>query len=199
MMKRKNILIFTILALCSNAFGQQYDLPASIKNAIPEKYKMTAELYHKAEFIINIDISLEIQSKYSCDDNLKDPCEIKISIYSVGNKDIVKMQEDMMPFSNYYPTTESHKAYYSEFDELVKYSETTLIDLPEGKGAYFTWIRKCIEAQHDEYLGTSFTSLFGNHSTRIGIDIFGNIDVSEAIAITKELYSVLSKFNYQNL
>jgi len=197
---KKNVFVLAIIILmCQTITKSQNQLPPALKSAIPNKYKVTSELYHKSDFIVNIDIGLEIPSKYGCDDNLKDPCSISINIHSIGREDIAKMQEDIMPFSQYLPTKDSHKPELDASDELVKYSETRIVDLPGGRGAYYTWTRKCIQAQYDEYYGVSLTSMFGNHSIKIGIRINGYIDASEAISIVKELYGILSKFNFQNL
>lgn len=197
---KKNIFLCTIIFFISQIIiTAQNQLPPLVKNAIPDKYKITSELYHKADFIVNVDIGLEIPSKYGCDEDLKDPCNIRIGVYSVGREDIAKMQEDIMPFSQYLPTKESHKPEIDTWDELIKYSETKIVDMPGGRGAYYTWTRKCIQAQYDEYYGVSFTGVFGNHSTRIVIEVNGNIDASEAISIAKELHEKINKINFQDL
>ncbi|MDO8896415.1 MAG: hypothetical protein Q7V19_02110 [Bacteroidales bacterium] len=197
---KKNTLILAIIFILSQAvITAQNQLPPALKSVIPDKYKITYELYHKADFIVNIDISLEFPSKYGCDDNLKDPSRIDIGINSIGNKDFAKMQEDMVPFSNYLPTKESHRPQIDALDAITEYSETKIIDLPRGRGAYYTWAHQCIQAQHNIYQGVSLSTMFGNHSTRISIGVNGNIDASEAISVVNELYGILENINFQNL
>ena len=200
---KKNILILSILTMillmCQATVEAQNQLPLALKSVIPDNYKIIYELYHKSDFIVNIDINLEMPSKYGCNDNLKDPSYIEISIYSIGRTDIAKMQEDIMPFSQYYPTKNSFRPQMDIMDELVKYSETNIVDLSGGRGAYYTMTRKCIEAQYDEYQGVFLMSLFGNHSTRIAISVSGSIDDSDAISIVQEMYNIFNKFDFQNI
>jgi hypothetical protein len=190
------VIIILMLQIVTNAQNQ---VPSALKSAIPERYVIANELYSKSDFIVNIDFSFELPSKYSCFDNLKEPVSVGIGIYIIERADIAKIQEDMMPSSNYFPTKDSHKPQIDTWDELVKYTETKIFDLPEGQAAYYTWVHQCIQAQYDNYQGVSLAAVSGNHSLRISIDVNGNIDASEAIAITKELHSILSKFDFQNL
>lgn len=187
--------------MSQSILSAQNQVPQALKSAIPSHYKINYESYHKADFIVNMDLSLEIPSKYGCDNNkeLYDPTTVSIGIYIIENDDVAKMQEDMMPFSNYLPTKESHKPQIDSWDELVTYSETSLVELSGGRGAYYTWTRKCIQSQNDEYFGVSLGALFGSHSAKTGIGVTGNIDASEAVSILKELHGILCKINFQNL
>lgn len=201
-MKQKNLFMaFIILLMSHSATTAQNQVPPALKSAIPSKYKITYELYSKADFIVNIDVKMEVPSKYGCDNNkdLYPPAEVGLSVYIINNSQFAKMQEDQMPFSKWLPTKESHKPQIDTWDELIKYSETTVVELSGGRGAYYTWTRKCIQSANDESYGVSLTSLFGSHSAKIGIGINGNIDASEAVAILKELHGIFSKFNFQNL
>lgn len=200
-MKLKNLIFTSIIIMSQILLMAQNQVPPALKSAIPAKYKITYELYHKADFIVNIDVKMEVPSKFGCDNNkdLYPPTEISLGVYLINNSQIAKMQEDQMPFSKWLPTQESHKPQIDSWDELIKYSEITLVELSGGRGAYYTWTRKCIQSENDEYYGVSLTSLFGSHSAKIGIGIVGNIDASEALAILKELHGIFSKFNFHNL
>jgi hypothetical protein len=82
----------------------------------------------------------------------------------------------MMPFTNHLPTRDSHKPQIDTWDELIKYSETTTIELSDGRGAYYTWTRKCIQEDKDEIFGVSLTSMFGRQALKISVSVNGNID-----------------------
>ncbi len=200
-MEQKTLILTVILVISQAVLMSQNHVPKALLSAIPGKYKITNESYHKADFIVNIDILLEIPSKYGCDSNkeLYNPTTVSIGIYIINNADVAKMQEDMMPFSNYLPTNESHKPQIDFWHELVTFSGTTLVELPRGRGAYYTWTRKCIKSQNDEYYGVSLEALFGCHWAKTGIGVTGNIDASEAVSILKELHGILNKINFQNL
>lgn len=201
-MKQKTlILVFIALLMSQIAVIAQNQIPPALKNAIPSRYKVIYELYHKADFIESIDIKMEIPSKNGCDNNkeLYPPTEVSIGAYLINNAQIAKLQEEQMPFSKWLPTKESHKPQIDAWDEMIRYSETSLVELSDGRGAYYSWTRKCIQSEKEAYSGVFLTSLFGSHSVKIGIDIIGDIDASEALAILAELHGVFSTFNFHNL
>ncbi len=201
-MKQKNLFIVFIIILMSHLVATaQNQVPPALKSAIPSRYKITYELYSKADFIVGIEIKMEIPSKNGCDSNkdLYPPTEVSLSVDLINNSQIAKMLEEQMPFSKWLPTKESHKPQIDTWDELIKYSETTLVELSGGRAVYYTWTQKCIQSENIEYSGVSLTSLFGSHSAKIGIGINGNIDASEAVGILKELHGIFSNFNFQNL
>ncbi len=177
------------------------ELPKTLKNVIPNKYKIMNESYGKVFPIVNIDFRMEIPSKYGCSNNkdLWNTTSVTVGILIIEDANMVKMQEDMMPFVNYLPTKDSHKPQVDLRDELIKYAETTIVELSGGRGAYYTYTRKCIQDDKDEIFGISLTSMFGSQAVKIGVGVNGNIDATEAVAILKELHAILIKFNFQNL
>lgn len=199
----KSILLFLVFIAIGNqtVLTAQNQLPPTLKSAIPERYKIISELYHKAGPFVQIDIGIEIPSKYGCSNNkdLWSVTSVGIGVMIIEDAAMVKMQEDMMPFLSYLPTNESHKPQIDPWDELIKYSKTNILELPGGRGAYYTWTRQCIQDDHDEIYGVSLSSMFGSQANKISVEVNGNIDAAEAISITKELNSILSKLNFQNL
>lgn len=177
------------------------ELPKTLKNAIPNQYKILNESFSKVYPFINIDFSMEIPSKYGCSNNkdLWNTTTISVGIIIIEDANMVKMQEDMMPFANYLPTKDSHKPQIDLRDELVKYSTTNIIELSGGRGAYYSWTRQCIQDDKNETFGISLTSMFGSQAVKISVGIIGDIDATEATAILKEWHGILSKFDFQNL
>ena len=195
-------MAFIIILMNHAAVNAQGQVPPALKSAIPSKYKIIYELHHRDDFSVNFDIQMETPSKNGCDNNMDfyPPTTISLTALIINNTQYAKLLEDQVPFSKFLPTKESHKPQIDTWDELIKYSETTLVELSGGRGAYYTWTRKCLQSANDEYNGISLTSLFGgSHSSKIGVGIIGDIDVSEALAILKELHGIFSKFNFQNL
>jgi len=177
------------------------ELPKTLKNVIPNKYKIMNESYGKVFPIINIDFRMEIPSKYGCSNNkdLWNTTSVTVGILIIEDANMVKMQEDMMPFVNYLPTKDSHKPQVDLRDELIKYTTTNIIELSGGRGAYYSWTQKCIQDDKNETYGISLISMFGSQAVKISVGIIGDIDATEATAILKEWHGILSKFNFQNL
>lgn len=207
---KKILFFFTIILVLSQVQTKSQnqeatlitnELPKTLKNIVPNKYKIINESYSKVFPIINIDFSMEILSKYGCSNNkdLWNTTSISVGIMIIEDANIAKMQEDMMPFANYLPTKDSHKPQIDIRDELTEYSGTTLIELSGGRGAYYTYTRKCIQDDKNETYGISLTSMFGSQAVKISVGIIGDIDATKATAILKEWHGILSKFNFQNL
>jgi len=197
-----NLKSIIVCLICLAAqLSAQNQLPPAVKSAIPSRYTITYELFVKSDFIANADISLELPAKNSCNDGMKGVCEIKVSLisYDQSQKEIINLLEQQMPFASRLPSEQSFKPTVNPHDELVSYSKTTTASLPKGKATYYTAKHTCIMDQHESYTSVHLTSLQGNAAFSIGIDISGGIDSGEALAVVKELYGILSKYNFNAL
>lgn len=197
-MKNRIVFLAVIFITGHVLVKAQNQLPEDLKSKIPPRYTLISGSVVKSGEIVNASIGLETPGKYGCGKNKENYRKTDIGInIALNSVEFGKMMEQAVPFKTFWPTKETHHPNLNApGNEFTEYSETVTFEMPGGQAAYYTWTRKCIQDANQAVRGVSLMSISGSHSRRITIGIDGDIDGDEAIAILKELHTIISQYNF---